>query len=101
VLLSIDTLKTCVITDVLTRSRHDSNKELRAQGLSNAASTLLGGVPVAGALGATLVNLTSGARTRLSGVFEGAFLLAALLVLGPLVAWTPLAALAGILIVVA
>ncbi|MCX5789593.1 MAG: SulP family inorganic anion transporter [Elusimicrobia bacterium] len=101
ILLSIDTLKTCLVTDVLTRSRHDSNKELRAQGLANIASTLTGGVPVSGALGATLVNINSGARTRLSGVLAAVFVLATLLLCGGLVAWTPLAALAGILIVVA
>ena len=101
VLLSLDTLKTCVVTDVLTRSRHDSDKELRAQGAANIAAALAGGVPVAGALGATLVNVSSGARTRLSGLFTGAFVLAAVLLLGRLVAWTPLAALSGILIVVA
>lgn len=101
VLLSIDTLKTCVVTDVMTRSRHDSNKELRAQGAANIASALTGGVPASGAMGATLVNLVSGARTRRSGLLGGAFLLAAVLVFGRLIAWTPLAALSGILIVVA
>lgn len=101
VLLSIDTLKTCVITDALTRSRHDSTRELRAQGLANLAASLAGGIPGAGTLGATMVNIGSGARTRWSGVLEGLFALAAYLLLGGLVAWVPVAALAGILIVVA
>ena len=101
VLLSIDTLKTCVITDALTRSRHDSTRELRAQGLANLASSLAGGIPGSGTLGATMVNIGSGARTRWSGALEGAFALAAFLLLGGLVAWVPVAALAGILIVVA
>jgi len=100
VLLSIDTLKTCVVLDALTRSRHDSNRELRGQGLANLASTVIGGVPGAGQMGATLVNLTSGGRTRLSGVAEGLLSLVAYLALGGLVAWVPIPALAGILIVV-
>lgn len=100
VLLSIDTLKTCVVLDALTRSRHDSNRELVGQGIANIASTVVGGVPGAGQMGATLVNLSSGGRTRLSGVFEGALALLAFLALGALVAWVPIAALAGILIVV-
>jgi SulP family sulfate permease len=100
VLLSIDTLKTCVVTDAVTRSRHDSNRELRAQGLTNIASSLLGGVPVAGAMGATMVNINSGAKTRRSGSIEGVLLLLAVVLLGSVVAWTPLAALAGILLVV-
>lgn len=100
VLLSIDTLKTCLVLDALTRSRHDSNRELVAQGLGNLASAALGGVPGAGTMGATLVNLSSGAKTRLSGVVEGVLALVAFLALGSAIAWIPLAALAGILIVV-
>jgi len=100
VLLSIDTLKTCVVLDALTRTRHDSNRELRGQGLANLAATVIGGVPGAGQMGATLVNLSSGGRTRASGVVEGALSLIAFLALGALVAWVPIAALAGILIVI-
>ncbi len=100
VLLSIDTLKTCVVLDTLTRSRHDSNRELIGQGLGNLAATLAGGVPGAGTMGATLVNISSGAQTRRSGVAEGVFALAAFLLLAPLIAWIPIAALAAILIVI-
>ena len=101
VLLSIDTLKTCVVLDALTRSRHASNRELVAQGAGNFVSSLLGGMAGAGTSGATLVNLAAGGRTRLSGVLAGGFALLAVLLLGPLVAWTPIPALAGILLVVA
>ena len=100
VLLSIDTLKTCVVLDAVTRSRHDSNRELIGQGCGNLASAIIGGVPGAGTMGATLVNLSSGGVTRRSSVLEGVFALAAFLALGGLVAWVPVAALAAILIVV-
>ena len=100
VLLSIDTLKTCVVLDALTRSRHDSNRELIGQGLGNLASTFVGGVPGAGQMGATLVNMSSGAQTRLSGLIEGALALVAFLILGAFIAWVPISALAGILIVI-
>jgi SulP family sulfate permease len=100
VLLSIDTLKTCVVLDALTRSRHDSNRELIGQGLGNLATTAIGGVPGAGQMGATLVNISSGGQTRMSGMMEGALALIAFLALGSLIAWVPIAALAGILIVV-
>lgn len=100
VLLSIDTLKTCVVLDAITRSRHKSNRELIGQGLGNLASAAIGGIPGAGTMGATLVNISSGARTRRSGVIEGALALIAFLVLGKVIAWVPIAALAGILIVV-
>ena len=99
-LLSIDTLKTCVVLDQLTRTRHDSNRELVAQGVANIASSAVGGIPGAGTMGATMVNLSSGAQTRASGVFEGAFALVASLILSTLIAWIPVATLAGILIVI-
>ncbi len=100
VLLSIDTLKTCVVLDALTRSRHNSNRELIGQGLGNVTAGLIGGMPGAGQMGATMVNLASGAATRMSGVIEGVLALIAFLLLGSLIAWVPVAALAGILIVV-
>jgi SulP family sulfate permease len=101
VLLSIDTLKTCVVVDALTHSRHDSNRELRGQGVGNLVSAIIGGMPGSGMMGATLVNVNSGGCTRRSGVMEGVFVLAAFLVFGNWIAWVPLSALAGILIVVA
>ena len=101
VLLSIDTLKTCVMLDVLTRSRHKSDRELMGQGIGNCAAFLVGGMPGAGTIGPTLVNVTSGSRTPRSAVIEGAFVVMALLLFGRLIAWVPLGALAGILLVVA
>ncbi|MHB8668769.1 MAG: SLC26A/SulP transporter family protein [Burkholderiales bacterium] len=100
VLLSIDTLKTCVVLDALTRSRHDSNRELIGQGLGNITAGLIGGMPGAGQMGATMVNMSSGAVSRMSGVIEGVLALLAFLLLGRLIAWVPVAALAAILIVV-
>lgn len=100
VLLSIDTLKTCVIVDAVTRTRHHSNRTLISQGLGNALSALCGGMPGAGTMGATLVSINSGGTTRLSGMLEGAFVAIAFLVLGGLIAWMPIAALAAILMAV-
>jgi len=101
VLLSIDTLKTCVVVDALTRTRHQSNREIIGQGIANLASAAIGGVPGAGASGQTLVNIASGGNTRRSAVIEGVLVLAAYLIFGSLVAWAPIGALAGILVVVA
>ena len=100
VLLSIDTLKTCVVLDALTRSRHNSNRELLGQGTANIAASLAGGVPGAGQMGATLVNISSGAHARFSGIIEGALALLAFLLLGNFIAWVPIPALAAILIVI-
>jgi SulP family sulfate permease len=101
VLLSIDTLKTCVGLDAMTRSRHNSDRELIGQGVGNLASCLVGGMPGAGTMGPTLVNITSGGRTYRSGIIEGVFVILAILLLGRLIAWVPIGALAGILLVIA
>ena len=101
VLLSIDTLKTGVVLDALVRRRHNSNRELIGQGTANLASFFVGGMAGAGTMGATLMNVTSGGRSTRSGVAEGVFVLLAYLVLGALIAWVPIGALAGILLVVA
>jgi SulP family sulfate permease len=101
ILLSVDTLKTCVVVDALTRRRHDSNRALLGQGAGNLAAALLGGLPGSGTMGPTLVNVESGGRTRLSGLLEGVFTLGVAVALGRWIAWVPVAALAGILLVVA
>jgi len=100
VLLSIDTLKTCVILDSMTHSFHDSNKELIAQGSANIVSSLIGGTAGSGSMGPTMVNLSSGAQTSLSGVIEGGMAIVAFVVLGTFIGWIPVAALAGILMVI-
>lgn len=101
VLLSIDTLKTGVVLDTLTRTRHDSNRELVAQGLGNAVTSLLGGVPGAGTMGPTLVNVTAGGRTPWSGFGVAAASLTAFVLFRSAIAWIPIGALAGLLLVVA
>jgi SulP family sulfate permease len=100
VLLSIDTLKTCVVLDQMTHSRHNPNRELVAQGAANIASSSFGGMPGAGTMGATLINLSSGATTRASGLVEGVLALLSALLLSNFIAWIPVSALAAGLIVV-
>ncbi len=101
ILLSIDTLKTCVGLDALTRSRHNSNRELIGQGLGNLATFMIGGIPGSGAMGPTLVNVTSGGRSPHSGVIEGVLVVLVLVFLSGLIAWVPIGALAGILLMIA
>jgi len=97
---SIDSLLGSVVADNVTKMRHDSNRELVGQGLGNAAASLVGGIPGAGATMRTLVNIHVGARTRLSGFVYGMLLLLVLLVSGGFVSQIPMAVLAGILITV-
>ncbi|MGB3151197.1 MAG: SulP family inorganic anion transporter, partial [Maribacter sp.] len=98
VLGSIDSLLTSVIADNMTKTKHNSNRELIGQGIGNMAAALIGGIPGAGATKGTVVNINSGGRTKLSGALHGIFLLTILLGLSSLAAFIPLAVLAGILI---
>lgn len=98
VLGSIDSLLTSVIADNMTKTKHNSNRELIGQGIGNMLAALVGGIPGAGATKGTVVNINAGGRTRLSGAVHGLFLLTVLLGLGTLAAHIPLAVLAGLLI---
>jgi SulP family sulfate permease len=100
-LLSIDTLKTCVVLDEITQRRHDSNRELIGQGVANATACVVGGMPGAGTMGPSVVNVSSGGSTRVSAIVEGLMIVLVIAALNPLVAWIPVAALAGILVAVA
>lgn len=92
----IDALLTSVIADSLTRTEHDSNKELIGQGLGNLMSGLFGGIAGAGATMGTVVNIQSGGRTALSGLTRAGVLLVVILGAANLAATIPLAVLAGI-----
>ena len=97
---SIDTLLTSVVADNITKTHHNSNRELIGQGIGNMISGLFTGIAGAGATMRTVVNVKSGGRTQLSGMVHSLFLLAILLGLGSLVKYVPLSVLAGILITV-
>ncbi len=97
---SIDTLLTSVVADNITKTKHNSNKELMGQGIGNVMASLFCGLPGAGATMRTVVNVKSGGRSQLSGMIHAIFLLAVLLGLGALVRYVPLSVLAGILITV-
>jgi len=95
---AIDSLLTSLVADNVTRTFHDSDRELVGQGIGNLAAGLFGGIPGAGATIRTLANVHAGGRTPLSGAIHAMVLLAVTLGLGPLVGHIPVAALAGILI---
>ena len=92
----IDALLTSVVADSLTRTEHDSNKELVGQGLANIASGLFGGLPGAGATMGTVVNIQAGGRSALSGLIRALILMVVVLAAAPLASMIPLAVLAGI-----
>lgn len=97
ILGAIDSLLTSVVMDNITRTKHDSDKELFGQGIGNIVAGFFGGLPSAGATMRSVVNINAGGRTKLSGVLHSIFLLAVLMGLGKYAAMVPQACLAAIL----
>jgi SulP family sulfate permease len=97
----IEGLLSAVVADSMTGRRHRSNCELVAQGAGNIASALFGGICVTGNIARTATNVRAGARSPVSGMMHSLFLLAFMLLAAPLASYIPLAALAGVLAVVA
>lgn len=96
----IDSLLTSVVADQMTKTKHKSNRELIGQGIGNTVAALFGGIPGAGTTPATVLNINSGARTRVSGILHGVILLLILLIGGKIAGYIPKPALAGILITI-
>ena len=100
-LASIESLLSAVVADGMTGRKHHSNTELIAQGVANIASPLLGGIPATGAIARTATNIKNGALSPVSGIVHAVFLLFVMLFLGAWAARVPMAALGGIVAVVA
>jgi SulP family sulfate permease len=94
---SIDSLLTSLVADSITKTTHDSDKELVGQGIGNVCAGLLGALPGGGATMRTVVNVRAGGRSPLSGCFHALVLLALALGCGSVVANVPHAVLAAIL----
>ena len=97
----IESLLSAVVADSMSGRRHRSNCELVAQGVANIASALFGGFCVTGNIARTATNVRSGAHGPVSGMLHSGFLLLFMLTAAPLARYVPLAALAGVLAVVA
>jgi SulP family sulfate permease len=98
---AIESLLSAVVADGMAGTRHRSNMELVAQGVANLVSPLFGGIPATGAIARTATNVKNGARTPIAGMVHALTLLAILYFFGPWASRIPLAALGGILLVVA
>jgi sulfate permease, SulP family len=101
ILGAIESLFSAVVSDKMSNDKHNPNVELVAQGVANIFSPLFGGLPATGAIARTATNVRSGARTPVAGMIHALTLLAVILFAAPLVKNLPLAALAGILFMVA
>jgi len=100
-LAGIEALLSATVADGMTGYRHRPGQELVGQGAANLASALFGGLPATGAIARTATNIRAGGKTPMAGIFHAAFLLAFLLIAGPLIAYIPMAALAAVLLIVA
>ena len=101
ILVGVEALLSAVVADNMSGDRHNSNRELLAQGAANILSPLFGGMPATGVIARTGTNVLSGAKTRMSGFMHAVFVLAIILAAAPLASQVPMAVLAAILMVVA
>ena len=96
----IESLLSAKVADGLTGRKHRSNMELIAQGLANVASAVFGGICVTGTIARTATNIRAGAQSPVAGMLHALFVLLFMLLAAPLASYIPLAALAGVLVVV-
>ena len=101
VLGALESLLCAVVADGMSGRRHDPNDELIGQGIGNIVAPLFGGIPATAAIARTATNVRAGATSPLAGVVHALFLLAAVLVLAPWLAYVPMATMAALLLIVA
>src|SRR6059058_5263865 len=97
---AIESLMSAVVSDRMSNDRHNPNVELIGQGVANFFSPMFGGLPATGAIARTATNIRSGAQSPVAGMVHALTLLCILLFAAPLVSYVPMAALAGILMIV-
>lgn len=101
ILAAVESLLSCVVSDSMINSKHNSNMELVAQGAGNVASALFGGIPATGAIARTAANVKNGGRSPISGMVHAVVLLLVLVLFMPYAALIPMPAIAAILFMVA
>lgn len=101
ILAMIESLLSCVVSDGMIGSRHNSNMELVAQGFGNICSALFGGIPATGAIARTAANVKNGGRTPIAGMVHAIVLLFVLVLFTPYAALIPMPTIAAILFIVA
>jgi len=98
---AIESLMSATVADGMSGTEHDPNSELIALGIANIVCPFFGGIAATGALARTATNIRAGARSPFAAALSAVFVLACTIALAPLVAYLPMAALAGLLIIVA
>jgi len=98
---AIESLMSAVVSDRMSNDHHNPNVELMGQGVANIVSPMFGGLPATGAIARTATNIRAGAQSPVAGMIHALTLLCVLLFAAPLASYIPMAALAGILMIVA
>jgi sulfate permease, SulP family len=98
---AIESLMSAVVSDRMSDDRHNPNVELIGQGVANIVSPMFGGLPATGAIARTATNIRAGAQSPVAGIIHAITLLCVLMFAAPLASYIPMAALAGILMIVA
>jgi len=98
---AIESLLSAVVADGMTGGKHDPDAELIAQGVGNIVAPFFGGIAATGAIARTATNIRYGARSPLAAVVHALFILAAILLIAPLLGFLPMASMAALLLVVA
>lgn len=98
---AIESLMAATVADGMSGTEHDPNSELIALGIANIVCPFFGGIAATGALARTATNIRAGARSPIAAALHAVFVLACTLALAPLVGYLPMAALAGLLLIVA
>lgn len=97
---AVDTLMTAIVSDNLHKHLHDSNRDLIGLGLANFCAALIAGLPGAGAIKRSAVNIHAGGHSRWSAFFHSLLIIVLVLFFGRFVEWIPMPVIAGILITV-
>ncbi len=98
---AIESLLCAVVLDGMSGKRHSANSELLGQGLTNIVTPFFGGITATAAISRSAVNFKAGARTPVAAIIQALVVLLGLLLLAPLLAWLPMAAMAALLLMVA
>lgn len=96
----LESLLTATIVDDMTDSESDKNTESKGQGIANIVTGFFGGMAGCAMIGQSVINIKSGGRARLSSFVAGVFLMLLIVLLGDIVVQIPMAALAGVMIMV-
>ena len=101
ILGALETLLCAVISDGMTGNKTDPNKELIGQGITNIVVPFFGGIPATAAIARTVVNIKSGASSKLSSITHSLFILVSITFISSYLSFLPMASLSALLLMVA